>query len=172
LRDGCLFCAIAEGAISCEIVDEDAATVSFLEMNPATPGHSIVIPRGHSADLREIESGDFAATMAAAQRLAVRAVEALGADGVNLLNCSGEAAWQTVPHFHVHVVPRYSGDPLQLPWLPVRGVRGDLAVVAARLREGEPGHREPSGLSLGEAGRGGVEPPDTDAAGDQPGPSG
>jgi histidine triad (HIT) family protein len=127
-------------------------------MNPATPGHSIVIPRRHSADLREIEPGDLEATIAAAQRLGVRAIDALGADGLNLLNCCGEAAWQTVAHFHVHVVPRYNGDPLELPSLPVQGDRADRAVVAARLRERAESERLGASAPLAEPMRGQREP--------------
>jgi histidine triad (HIT) family protein len=60
-------------------------------------------------------------------------VERLGADGVNLLNCAGEAAWQTVFHFHVHVVPRYR-DSLRLPWTPTPGDPTRIAAAADRLR--------------------------------------
>lgn len=138
MRTGCVFCGIAEGTVSCEIVDSDTSTVSFLEMNPATPGHTIVIPRRHSDDLRGVDDQELAATMLSARRIAVRAMDRLGADGANLLNCSGEVAWQTVPHFHVHVVPRYSNDPLELPWVPVQGDRADLALVADRMRQEAP----------------------------------
>jgi histidine triad (HIT) family protein len=68
-----------------------------------------------------------------AQRLAGRVKERLGADGVNLLNSCGRAAWQTVFHFHVHVIPRYGGDPLRLPWTPGPGDREEIAAAAAEL---------------------------------------
>jgi histidine triad (HIT) family protein len=70
----------------------------------------------------------------AAQRLAGRGVDRLGADGVNLLNSVGRAAWQTVFHFHVHVIPRYEGDPLRLPWVPGPGGEGEIAAAADALR--------------------------------------
>ncbi|HEY6527006.1 MAG TPA: HIT family protein, partial [Solirubrobacteraceae bacterium] len=105
----CLFCKIVAGEIPSERVDEDDRTVAFMDINPATRGHALVIPRRHAANLLEIDAEDLAATTAAAQRLARTASERLGADGVNLLNSCGPAAWQTVFHFHVHVIPRYEG---------------------------------------------------------------
>jgi len=81
-----------------------------------------------------VEHDDLAATLAAAQRLARTVTERLGADGVNLLNCCGATAWQTVFHFHVHVIPRYEGDPLRLPWSPAPGDPDEIAAAADALR--------------------------------------
>src|SRR6188472_2664337 len=76
-----------------------------MDINPATRGHALVVPRRHTDDLLEIGDADLAACTAMARRVAARAKDVLGADGVNLLNCCGAAAWQTVFHFHLHVVP-------------------------------------------------------------------
>jgi histidine triad (HIT) family protein len=130
----CIFCAIVAGDGPAQIVDSDEATVAFMDINPATRGHALVIPRRHAADLGEISGEDLAATMHAARRLAGRERERLGADGVNLINCWGRAAWQTVFHFHVHVVPRYAGDPLKLPWTPAPGDPQEIAAAAGELR--------------------------------------
>jgi histidine triad (HIT) family protein len=130
----CIFCKIVAGEIPSAIVDEDDSTIAFMDINPATRGHALVIPREHYTDLREIPSDELAAVATAAQRLAVRASDRLGADGVNLLNSCGAAAWQTVFHFHVHVIPRYSGDPLRLPWTPGPGDPDEIAAAAAALR--------------------------------------
>ncbi len=130
----CIFCKIVAGEIPSAIVDEDDSTIAFMDINPATRGHALVIPRKHVVDLLEIEPDDLAAVMLAAQRLAVRVSERLGADGVNLLNSCGNAAWQTVFHFHVHVIPRYAGDPLRLPWTPGPGDPDEIAAAAAALR--------------------------------------
>jgi histidine triad (HIT) family protein len=130
----CIFCKIVAGEIPSAIVDEDESTVAFMDINPATRGHALVIPRKHAVDLLEIEPDELAAVMLAAQRLAVRVSERLGADGVNLLNSCGNAAWQTVFHFHVHVIPRYAGDPLRLPWIPGPGDPDEIAAAAAALR--------------------------------------
>jgi histidine triad (HIT) family protein len=130
----CLFCKIVAGEIPSTRVDEDERTVAFMDINPATRGHALVIPRRHAKNLLEIEAEDLAATVAAAQRLARTLSERLGADGVNLLNSCGAAAWQTVFHFHIHVIPRYEGDPLRLPWTPSPADPDELTEVAQQLR--------------------------------------
>lgn len=130
----CLFCRILAGELPAQIVDEDERTVSFMDINPATRGHALVIPREHGEDLYDTDPQDVAATAVAAQRLAVRARDRLGADGVNLLNACRAAAWQTVFHYHVHVVPRYDDDPLRLPWTPHAGDMDEIAAAAAALR--------------------------------------
>jgi histidine triad (HIT) family protein len=130
----CIFCKIAAGELPGAIVDEDEHTVAFMDINPATRGHALVIPRRHSENLLEIEAADLEATVRAAQRLAQRVSDRLGADGVNLLNSCGRAAWQTVFHFHIHVIPRYAGDPLRLPWEPGPGDPEEIAAAAAALR--------------------------------------
>jgi histidine triad (HIT) family protein len=128
----CIFCKIVAGEIPASIVDEDELTIAFMDIAPATRGHALVIPRAHSSDLLSVEPEDLSAVALAAQRLAERAKERLGAEGINLLNSCGVAAWQTVFHFHVHVIPRYSDDPLKLPWVPVAG---DQALIQAAAQE-------------------------------------
>ena len=130
----CLFCKIVAGEIPSQRVDEDERTVAFMDINPATRGHALVVPRVHSTNLLEIEREDLDATIAAAQRLARTASERLGADGITLLNSCGSTAWQTVFHFHIHVIPRYAGDPLRLPWIPAPGNPDEIAAAADALR--------------------------------------
>jgi histidine triad (HIT) family protein len=129
----CLFCKIVAGDLPATIVASDDRTVAFMDINPATKGHALVVPRDHAADLMAIGEDDLAACMRMAQRVARRATERLGADGVNLLNSCGPAAWQTVFHFHVHVVPRYAGDPLELPWTPAPGDEREIAAAGQEL---------------------------------------
>ena len=130
----CLFCKIVAGEIPATIIAEDERTVAFMDINPATRGHALVIPRAHARDVHDIDPADLAAVAAAAQTVAGRVIERLGADGVNLLNSSGAAAWQTVFHFHMHVIPRYAGDPLRLPWAPASGDMDDIAAAGAQLQ--------------------------------------
>jgi histidine triad (HIT) family protein len=130
----CVFCKIIAGELPSQIVAEDERTVSFMDISPATRGHALVVPRRHVKDLLEIGDEDLVAVALAAQRLARRARDRLHADGVNLLNSCGRAAWQTVFHFHVHVIPRYEGDPLRLPWVPAAGSPDEIAAAAAELR--------------------------------------
>ena len=133
MADDCIFCAIVSGDGPAEIVDSDQHTVSFMDINPATPGHALVIPRTHSRDLTEISDADLERTTTAARRLAERMRAPLRPQGFNVLNCSGAAAWQTVFHFHLHVIPRYDADPLRLPWMPEPGDRDDIAASARDL---------------------------------------
>jgi len=134
----CLFCGIVAGSIPSETIDSDERTVAFMDINPATPGHALVVPREHSADLLEIGTDDLTATILAARRLSRRMKDVLEADGIDLINACGAAAWQTVFHFHIHVVPRYEDDPLKLPWVPEPGDSDEIAGIAKRLR-GEDG---------------------------------
>lgn len=135
MRDpDCLFCKIIAREIPAQIIDENERTVTFMDINPATRGHALVVPRCHAANLLEVDADDLAATALAAQRLAQRVTERLGADGVNLLNSCGSAAWQTVFHLHIHVIPRYADDPLRLPWIPTAGDSDEIAAAAAELR--------------------------------------
>jgi histidine triad (HIT) family protein len=130
----CIFCKIVAGELPATIVDEDERTIAFMDINPATRGHALVIPREHARNLLEIDDADLAATVAAAKRLASRISDRLDAAGVNLLNSCGSAAWQTVFHFHIHVIPRYENDPLQLPWRPAPGDPDEIAAAAEELR--------------------------------------
>jgi histidine triad (HIT) family protein len=134
MTDDCLFCGIVDGSVPSETIDSDERTVAFMDIAPATPGHALVVPRKHSADLLEIEADDLTATTLAAQRLARRMKDALDADGIDLINACGAAAWQTVFHFHIHVVPRYEDDPLKLPWIPRGGDPEQIRAVAEEIR--------------------------------------
>jgi histidine triad (HIT) family protein len=137
MRDpNCIFCKIVAGELASTIVDEDERTIAFMDIAPATRGHALVVPREHSTDLLEIGAADLVAVGAAAQRLAGRQKQRLKADGVNLLNSCGAAAFQTVFHFHVHVIPRYQGDPLRLPWVPSPGDPEQIAQAAQELKAG------------------------------------
>lgn len=129
----CIFCKIIAGELPALIISEDERTISFMDIAPATRGHALVIPRAHAVDLLSVDAEDLQAVALAAQRLAVRAKQRLRADGVNLLNSCGAAAWQTVFHFHVHVIPRYNDDPLRLPWVPTPGDSQEIAAAAQEL---------------------------------------
>ncbi|MDQ3759571.1 MAG: HIT family protein [Actinomycetota bacterium] len=130
----CMFCKIVARELPAEIIDSDSKTVAFMDINPATPGHALVIPRVHSKDLMEISDEDLAACTIAARRLAKTMADTLDPEGLNVLNCCGTAAWQTVFHFHLHVVPRREDDPLKLPWIPQPGDSAEIEKTAAKIR--------------------------------------
>jgi histidine triad (HIT) family protein len=130
----CIFCKVIAGEIPGEIVDSDDHTVTVMDINPATRGHVVVIPREHAADLADVSDEDMVATMHAVRRIVARMRETLDPAGFNILSNMGRAAWQSIFHFHVHVIPRYEDDPLQLPWLPEPADPDELAAVASELR--------------------------------------
>jgi histidine triad (HIT) family protein len=131
---GCIFCAIVERSAPAEIVDSDEHTVAFMDTNPATAGHALVVPRRHVDDLWDMP-GDLAQPlMTATHRLAGRIRDSLAPDGLNLLQSTRAAAFQTVFHLHIHVIPRYRDDGIRLPWVPSPGDPSEITAVARKLR--------------------------------------
>jgi histidine triad (HIT) family protein len=121
------------GDVPATLVHEDERTVAFMDINPATRGHLLVVPREHAENVLEIDPEDLEAVARTGQAMARRVRDKLGADGVNLLNSTGSVAWQTVFHFHLHVIPRYENDPLRLPWQPQPGDQDEIAAAAKEL---------------------------------------
>ncbi len=107
----CIFCGIVAREIPSTTIAQSERAIAFMDINPVTHGHALVVPRSHATDLFDVTADDLAACVHLAQQIAGRARDRLGADGVNLLNCSGEAAWQSVFHFHLHVIPRFEDQP-------------------------------------------------------------
>ncbi|TWD84299.1 histidine triad (HIT) family protein [Kribbella amoyensis] len=134
MTENCLFCGIVAGSIPSQQVASTERAIAFMDINPATRGHLLVVPRAHATDLRESDPEDLAAATLLAQSLVGRVIERLDADGANLLSCIGADAWQSVFHTHLHVIPRYQDDPLRLPWQPASGDSDEIAKTAELLR--------------------------------------
>jgi histidine triad (HIT) family protein len=130
MADDCIFCKIVAGELPATRIYEDDRTFAFMDIAPWTRGHALVVPKVHSKDLGEIAQDDLAAVAATSKLVAERQRERLGAEGVNLLNSYGAAAWQTVFHFHMHVIPRYTGDGMQVPARPGAGGGPDEILAA------------------------------------------
>ncbi len=107
----CVFCAIAEGRGDASVVHEDETVVAFMDLHPVTRGHLLVVPRTHAVGLEDLDAATSARVWTAGHRMA-RALRRskLGCNGINMLLCDGEAAYQSVFHFHLHVIPRYTDD--------------------------------------------------------------
>jgi histidine triad (HIT) family protein len=136
MAEGCTFCGIVAGTTPAERVYENDSVVAVMDMNPATTGHVLLIPKNHSSDLWHISTEDAQQVMATSVHVARMIREALHPDGLNLVHATGPTGWQTIFHFHMHLVPRYEGDGLVPPW-PVdhRGVEGpSLREVVERIR--------------------------------------
>lgn len=134
--NACIFCRIVAGTLPATVVAETGRSLAFMDINPGSYGHLLAVPRRHTADLTTADPDDLTDVVLLAQRLARQVRERLGADGVNLMQSSGPAAWQTVFHLHLHVIPRYTGDPLVLPWRPAPGDPAQIAKAAAALSTG------------------------------------
>jgi histidine triad (HIT) family protein len=130
----CIFCRIIAGHAPAYIVAEDDRTLAFLDRGQAAEGHTLVVPRAHAADIWDVSDEDAAAVMVMAKRVAHLLEQRLAPDGLNLTQSNRPAAWQEVFHFHVHVIPRRSGDGLVPPWQPTRPSDETLAATLARLR--------------------------------------
>jgi histidine triad (HIT) family protein len=128
--NGCVFCSIVEGTAPAERVYEDEFVVAIMDIHPAATGHVLVIAKTHSQDLWDIERQDAEQMMAASVRVAGMIQRSLGPAGINLVHATGAAAWQTVFHFHLHLVPRSEGDHLVPPW-PLDQPRAEDASLRA-----------------------------------------
>jgi histidine triad (HIT) family protein len=124
----CIFCKIVAGTIPCFKLFEDDDTLSFMDINPASVGHCLVIPKLHAPNVFAMDEQALGAAMHTAKRVATAVNTALTPDGLNLLQANGPGAAQSVHHFHIHVLPRTIGDELALNW-PVAA--GDMDIISA-----------------------------------------
>ena len=131
----CIFCAIAEGVIPATKVYEEDQILAFMDINPANPGHLLVIPKRHYRNIFDINTEMAGKIMQVGTQLARAIKTALNPDGLNLLQSSESAAFQTVFHFHLHLIPRWEDDSLALPWQPQQGDINQIVEVAAKIRQ-------------------------------------
>ncbi|MGZ4427250.1 MAG: HIT family protein [Nocardioidaceae bacterium] len=135
MTDNCVFCGIVAGRIDASLVHEDERTLAFMDLNPITPGHLLVVPRAHAASLAELDPGDGAEVFRVAHRLAAAVRESgVRSEGINLFLADGEAAGQEVGHVHLHVVPRFAEDGFTLTAAFGSPTRAELDDVAAAIR--------------------------------------
>ena len=130
----CIFCAIVAGTTpSFRVAGSDLA-YAFLDINPATDGHTLVIPKAHATDIWDLDPEDGRATWTLAQDVAHLLRDRMRADGMTLAQANGRARWQHVFHVHIHVIPRWEGDGLIQPWHMTPGDPARLAAIADRLK--------------------------------------
>src|SRR3954453_3691099 len=130
----CIFCKIVSGEIPSHKIEEDDKTLAFMDINPWTRGHVLVIPKEHSRNIYDANAEALAAAHITAQRVAQRMPERLQCEGINTLQSPEPVAMQTVFHTHVHVIPRYSDDGLRLPAHRKPAGNEGLAALAEDLR--------------------------------------
>jgi len=132
----CVFCKIRDGQIPSVRVWDDDRTLAFLDINPLTDGHCLVVSRAHAATIFEADAADLQAAIATAQRVARAIRKALAPDGLTVLQANGAAAFQSVPHFHLHLVPRWTDDGKGFDWPLVAGDRARIQAAAEKIRQG------------------------------------
>jgi histidine triad (HIT) family protein len=132
-KDDCIFCRIANGSIPSKTIYEDDEFRVILDLGPATKGHALILPKEHYADIYEIPEDTAADAMKLAKRMAAVMKEKLHCDGFNIVQNNGEAAGQTVRHFHIHLIPRYRDDGQHILWEPGEVSQDELEMIKEQI---------------------------------------
>jgi histidine triad (HIT) family protein len=130
----CVFCKIVAGQLPSFKLLEDEATIAFMDINPVNPGHALAVAKGHWPTVDVIPADALAAVARTAQKIAKASMAALKPAGVNLVQANGPAAGQSVPHLHIHIMPRRPGDDVSLNWEPTPGDRAEIEAVYKKLK--------------------------------------
>lgn len=133
--ENCIFCKVANGQIPSKTIYEDEEFRAILDLAPATKGHALILPKNHYANLFELPEETAKKAIVLAKKLGVRMVENLHADGFNLVQNNGEAAGQTVFHFHMHMIPRYKDDNQKINWEPGNSTGEELEAIQKQIVE-------------------------------------
>lgn len=131
----CIFCKIANGEIPSKTLHEDELFRVILDLNPATRGHALILPKAHAASLYDLPDETAEAVLVLAKRMAQIMSDRLCCDGLNLIQNNGEAAGQTVSHFHLHMIPRYVNDGQTLGWVPGEATQEELEEIRRKMTE-------------------------------------
>lgn len=134
-KDNCIFCKIANGEIPSKTLYEDECFRVILDLSPATRGHALILPKDHAASLYDLPDETAAAVLVLAKKMAVTISERLECDGLNLVQNNGEVAGQTIPHFHLHMIPRYVDDGQTLGWVPREVSQEELEEIRKKVTE-------------------------------------
>ncbi len=135
-KESCIFCKIANGTIPCYKVYEDNDIIAFLDVAPASRGHTLVVPKEHFADMAHAPKDIIDKAFEVAQIIAQAQISQLGATGVNVLSNIGKSAGQSVSHFHIHVIPRYDDDGLKLAFPPKKLEDREMLLLQDSIKKG------------------------------------
>lgn len=130
----CVFCKIRDGQLPSVRIYDDERTFAIMDINPLNDGHLLVITKAHAATIYEIAEEDLAGAAITAKRIAVALHKALRPDGLNILQANGAAAFQSVPHLHLHLIPRWSGDGKGFDWKLVKGDQEKIRAAGEKIR--------------------------------------
>jgi len=131
----CVFCKIRDGQLPAMKVYEDERTLAFMDINPLNAGHCLVVTRAHAPTIWDSDEADLSAAITSAKKVALALREAVKPDGLNILQANGAAAFQSVPHFHLHLIPRWNNDGKGFDWPLVPGDRSQIIQVGERVRQ-------------------------------------
>ena len=134
-KDDCIFCKIANGEIPSKTLYEDESFRVILDLGPATKGHALILPKEHADNLFELPEEDASKVLIVAKKIAASMKEKLGCAGLNLVQNNGEAAGQTVSHFHLHIIPRYVNDGQNINWVPGESTPEGLEEIRRQITE-------------------------------------
>ncbi len=129
----CIFCKIVAGNMPSMKVYEDEETIAFMDIAKDVDGHMVVIPKKHCKSVLDCDSDTLYAVMRTVKNVSLHLTEECGYDGVNLLNASDESAGQSVPHFHIHIIPRQQGDEIDA-WPKFEGAKKDVGCIFEKVR--------------------------------------
>ena len=135
MNDNCIFCKLANGVIPVNALYEDDKVKVILDASPATKGHALILPKNHADNLFELSDEDAAHITVVAKKVGKAIMEAFSPDGMNVVQNNGEAAGQTVLHYHTHLIPRYSGDEVNVAWVPGKNSDEDAAMILKAVKE-------------------------------------
>jgi len=130
----CVFCKIVAGQLPSFKLLEDEATIAFMDINPVNPGHALAVAKGHWPTVDVIPADALAAVARTAQKIAKASMTALKPAGINLVQANGVAAGQSVPHLHIHIMPRRPNDDVSLNWEPTPGDRAEIEAIYKKLK--------------------------------------
>jgi histidine triad (HIT) family protein len=132
----CIFCKIIDGEIPAVKVLDEELVIAFMDINPSSKGHMLVVPKRHAENIFEIPESDLAATVKAVKRCAKAVKEALNAEGITILQLNGKASDQVIPHFHIHIIPRWENDGLPISnWEMKPGDMEEINNIARKVKE-------------------------------------
>ena len=137
MRDGnCIFCKIANGEIPSATLYEDEDFCVILDLGPATKGHALILPKNHFDDIYSMDDATAAHVFQVAVKVAKAMKETLGCEGLNIVQNNGEIAGQTVFHFHMHIIPRYKGDTVNIGWTPGKADADEINELKEKIAAG------------------------------------
>lgn len=134
-KDNCIFCKIANGEIPSKTLYEDNDFRVILDLGPATRGHALILPKEHADNLCELPDETASKVLVLAKKMAAQMIDKLNCDGMNLVQNNGEAAGQTVRHFHMHIIPRYENDGQKINWTPGEPSQEELEEIKKQITE-------------------------------------